>query len=417
MRTLIFLLLCINVCNSQTACFDIVFEGYNISSVTDDNQFIWAGTFDNGLISINKTTNDIQTYTTTNSDISSNSIRSVLNIDGRLYVSSDTSLMQYSNGNFAEISTTIQGVMAMTPDGNLAVAAPYAFNILDPNNQIIYTKDLLTLVSDSCCGFCTSIDYDDNGKLLLSNYGFYRYDILTYDSINWNVYNTANSILPVESFTFLNGITTHNNIVFVSNWVGLYKFENNAWVSEHSQDNLSIYNDIDNIEGLNVNALQYDSQGVLWIGAGEYDNIGNGKIAFKTQYNWTFLDNDSQVLPGINFFEASQNDSGIMYAASNNGLIIMDTNCVFASLEVPEQEFDNVSIFPNPTNGILNINIKEQENVSYQITNLIGQIIFSGTISKYEKIDMSLYSEGIYNIIFTIDNIPVSKKIIKVDYN
>ncbi len=413
MRTLIFLLLFIEVCNSQTSCFDLILSGYNVSSVTDDSQFIWAGTFNNGLISINKMTNVIQTYTIANSTISSNSIKSVLNIDGRLYLSTDVSLMQLSNGNFIEISTTIKGAITSTNDGYLAVAAPFEFNILDANNQITYSKDLLTLAPLSCCGSSTYIEYDDNGKLWLSNYGFYKYDILTYDSVNWNVYNISNSVLPIESFTFLNGITTHNNRAFASNWEGLFKFENNTWFNEHSQNNPSIFNDIDNIEGLIVNAIKYDSKDILWIGAGEYENAGNGKIAFKTEGNWEFLDSNSQILPGINFFEESQNDSDIIYAASNNGLLIINSNCALLTIEDSQQESNDISIFPNPTSGILNINSKHNKPFSVEIINSLGQIVFSKTDISNNYIDLSILASGFYNLLIVFENSIVNKKILK----
>lgn len=399
-------------CNSQTTCFNQILIGYNVSAVTDDNQFIWVGTFNNGLISIDKITSDIQTYMTSNSNISSNTIKSVLHINGRLYVSTDLSLMQFSNGSFQQISTTIQGAMTTTPNGNLAVASQYEFNILNANNQITYTKDLLTLVTPSCCGMTTYMEYDNTGKLWLSNYAFYEYDILSYDGSTWNVYDVTNSILPIESPNFLNGITTHNNEVLATNWAGMFKFENNVWTNQHSPNNLTILNDSDNIEGLVVNAIKYNSQGVLWIGAGEYDNSSSGKIAFRIENNWEFLDNNSETLPGVNLFEESQYDSNTVYAASNDGLIILDLNCLALSIEDYETTSNDVLVFPNPTTEILNIKLKNDSLFSFQLINVLGQKVAFETDVNHKTIDVSRYSSGLYNLVIYTNNSILKKKIL-----
>lgn len=413
MRLLFALLLCAQICNSQTACFDIVLSGYNVSSVTDDNQFIWLGTYNNGLISYDKITEDFQIYTTSNSTISSNSIKSVLNINGRLYVSTDLSLMQLSNDNFQEISTTIQGVMTTTPNDNLAIAAQYEFNILNASNQIIYTQDLQTLVTPSCCGMTTSMDYDDNGNLWLSNYAFYEYDILTFDGINWNVYDVTNSILPIESFNFLNGITAHSDIVYATNWYGLLKFENDNWLIEHNENTPTIFNDMDNISGLVANAVKFDSQGYLWIGAGEPENTGDGKIAFKGQNDWQFLDNNSQMLPGVNLFEESQYDSETIYAASNDGLIIINTSCLSLSTNDYEYDSNAVTMYPNPTTGILNITFKNNKPFAFQLINSLGQVVLSKANFLNQTIDLSTYASGVYTLLIQLEDKIINTKILK----
>ena len=380
MKILIALLLCLNIGYSQNSCFDILFEDYNISSVTDDHQFIWVGTFNNGLISYNKDTSEIIFYNTSNSAISSNSIQSVLKSNNRLYVSSEDSLMTFLNNSFQEISTTIQGVMTIAPNGNLAIAAPYEFNIIDLDNQIAYTKDLLAVVTPSCCGKTTDIEYDINGKLWLSNYAFYEYDIITYDGLTWEVFDVNNSILPIESFYNFNGLTVHDNTTLVTNnGAVMHKFENDDWSIEHSQETPSILNAEENIDNLLINAIEFDFDGDLWIGAGDYQNTTSGKIAYKHQDEWSFVYDELSDMPGINIFKESQYDSNLMYAASNDGLIILNKNCLRLSIENVNAVSNEISIYPNPTNNILYISYDKGESFSFQIINSLGQVILTQT--------------------------------------
>jgi len=414
MRLLIVLLFCFQLCYSQTSCFETLFDGYNISSVTDDHQFIWVGTYNNGLISYNKDTSEILFYNTSNSEISSNTIQSVLKLNNRLYVSSDSSLMAFANNSFQEISTTIQGVMAMAPNGNLAVAAPYEFNLLDLDNQITYTKDLLTLVTPSCCGKTTDIEYDINGRLWLSNYAFYEYDVITYGSGSWDVYDVNNSILPIESFYNFNRLAVNDDVVMVTNnGSNMHKYKNYLWSLEHSFENPSIFNEQETIDGLIINAIEFDIDGVFWVGAGNYDNSSFGKIAYKIENDWKFLDNNSEELPGVNLFVESQYDLDIIYAASNNGLLIINTNCLTLSTVDYQAESNDVVIFPNPTNGVLNIDIKDSKTFSFQLINYLGQIVLSETDFSNNTIDLSRFASGVYNLVIELEASRVNKKILK----
>lgn len=412
MKTIIVaLLLCLNIAYSQNSCFNVLFEDYNISAVTDDHQFIWVGTFNNGLIAYNKDTSEITAYNISNSAISSNTILSVLKSNNRLYVSSENSLMMFLNNSFEEISTTIQGVMAIAPNGNLAVAAPYEFNMLDLDNQITYTKDLLDVVTPSCCGTSTDLEYDENGRLWISNYAFYEFDVVTYDGLNWDVHDVNNSILPIESFYAFNRLTTHNDVVLAtSNGATINMYENDLW-SLHP----AIFNEEDNIDGMLINAIEFDLEGDLWIAAGDYNNTTSGKIAFKYQDEWNFIDDELSDLPGVNVFKESQYDANIMYAASNDGLLIINKDCLRLSTEEYKYNSDLVSVFPNPASGNLNIKIKNSQFFSFQLINSLGQIVLSETDVLNNSIDISKVASGFYNLVIEVENTIVNKKVLKLN--
>jgi len=76
---------------------------------------------------------------------------------------------------------------------------------------------------------------------------------------------------------------------------------------------------------------------------------------------------------------------------------------------------ENVIVHPNPTSGLVNINIIG-ENVKGKmfITDISGKIILSKNISgKQNTLDISKFAHGLYFINIETDNGTVRKKIIK----
>jgi hypothetical protein len=74
-----------------------------------------------------------------------------------------------------------------------------------------------------------------------------------------------------------------------------------------------------------------------------------------------------------------------------------------------------ISVYPNPTSGILNIKNTSGENLNYVLYNIIGQSIAKGTINGVEKsLDLSSQVSGVYFLSMTDANgtTSASKKII-----
>ena len=73
---------------------------------------------------------------------------------------------------------------------------------------------------------------------------------------------------------------------------------------------------------------------------------------------------------------------------------------------------DNISIYPNPVNDILNIKSKDNQKVSFVIIDINGREIISKT-SNDNNINVSNLKKGIYFVKITNDNSSITKKIIK----
>ncbi|MCF8296568.1 MAG: T9SS type A sorting domain-containing protein [Saprospiraceae bacterium] len=73
---------------------------------------------------------------------------------------------------------------------------------------------------------------------------------------------------------------------------------------------------------------------------------------------------------------------------------------VSTNVGIQEHKIEKLNIFPNPSNGIINITFENQlETVNVKVYNQNAQLIYSGQITDYfSKIDLSEYPKGIYLI-------------------
>lgn len=82
---------------------------------------------------------------------------------------------------------------------------------------------------------------------------------------------------------------------------------------------------------------------------------------------------------------------------------------------IKEQAQEEVNLNPNPTNGILNMNWK-QEYKTIQIVDLQGKVLYAAAITKGTKlstIDVSAFNKGVYFLKLINENGQVIKKFIK----
>jgi len=70
-------------------------------------------------------------------------------------------------------------------------------------------------------------------------------------------------------------------------------------------------------------------------------------------------------------------------------------NC--ASSSTDEIDTNNFSIYPNPTNSIINIEVEMIQDLDFQLLNLTGQAVLNGSFnSNTHQVDISRLTEGVY---------------------
>lgn len=133
---------------------------------------------------------------------------------------------------------------------------------------------------------------------------------------------------------------------------------------------------------------------------------GKLKLYGSGEQDWTFAEFD---------VEAGEHTFKWSFERSLSGEY--GSNCVWIDditfpaqtiiLDVESHPESNVSIFPNPTNGIINIDAEGLEKVT--VMNTLGQIIFSNSGT---QIDLSKYGQGLYFVQIQTDKGITTEKII-----
>ncbi|WP_309641943.1 T9SS type A sorting domain-containing protein [Flavobacterium sp.] len=85
------------------------------------------------------------------------------------------------------------------------------------------------------------------------------------------------------------------------------------------------------------------------------------------------------------------------------------------TLGLPEYSLDKIALFPNPTHDLLNLKLPDNQNfkiIHYSITNMLGQNVFR-TAANYQKVDVSAFSKGVYQVLLETDKGNWTGKFIK----
>jgi hypothetical protein len=105
----------------------------------------------------------------------------------------------------------------------------------------------------------------------------------------------------------------------------------------------------------------------------------------------------------------SQTPKGFRYECDHPGIIALESfvnsatsSCFTSSISEVDESY---LIYPNPTNGIVNIDLSalSQNSVEFTVTNITGVEIHRELINNNKRIQFNLegYSEGMYFINFT----------------
>ncbi len=145
---------------------------------------------------------------------------------------------------------------------------------------------------------------------------------------------------------------------------------------------------------------------------GDTDVIANGNVGttytktYTYTHNATWVPENLSIVAFVNNWDASDvNNRAILNAAKMHiNDFISNTNDVNA---------DNVMVFPNPANDVLNINFAEGANI--QILNNLGQIVLNiDNAKESNKLDVSAFEAGSYFVKITKDNVVTNHKVILV---
>ena len=137
------------------------------------------------------------------------------------------------------------------------------------------------------------------------------------------------------------------------------------------------------------------------------------------------LTNNEPLPNWLDFDEQNGNFSGLPIDV---GFLNIKVTCIDDSLATVDDEFtiniqtiniieltENIKIFPNPTSGLVKIDILNAEEICISLFDINGKLLFEKSdINTSETVDISNYSNGIYTLIIKTKNGTFVNKIVKI---
>lgn len=160
----------------------------------------------------------------------------------------------------------------------------------------------------------------------------------------------------------------------------------------------------------NSNSTSNSLPGKQWTGQGESTNSLGGTNATLHDYSFDLAAFTTQ--PNVIFrFKFAADD------ASNEEGALIDDLVITGVLPVEEfSEINGLSISPNPSNSVFNINWLQGTDFSISVFDLTGKLILqqknSSPAMKRFELDLSKYSKGIYVAKIKVDDSQSTKKLI-----
>jgi len=395
------------------------------------NNFMLGGTTSNWLNSGAVINQVNQNNGTINSIDTRAECGSLLWIDGNTYSSNNNTAIHTLVGgsvNGCDSIVTLNLTINNNSNGTDIVSACDSYTWIDnvtytsSNNTATHTLTGANVNGcDSIVTLNLTINNSSAGTDIVSACNSYTWiDNVTYTSSN----NTATHTLTganvngCDSVVTLN-LTINNNtngidVISACNsytWIDNVTYTSSNSTATHTLTGGNV-NGCDSIVTLNLTIINIDNS-----------VTNNTPIITANQsgasYKWLDCDNGNVVIIG----ETSQNFTATV--TGNYAVEITVGNCVDTSacenivvVGIDEESTNfNVSIFPNPTNGLITINFNDgvSQETNYTITSIEGKVITNQTniVTNNVIIDLSNESKGVYFLKINSENNNAVYKLIK----
>ncbi|PHR69637.1 MAG: leucyl aminopeptidase [Lutibacter sp.] len=271
-----------------------------------------------------------------------------------------------------------------------------------------------------------------------------------YDTINGTGTNDNGSgtVLILEMARLLKDVDTEYSIKFIH-----FSGEEDGLIgSNYYVDNTVIPNDLDILLVFNIdevggvsgmtndtivceqdesnptsnNAASSTATNTLATCIGLYSNL-NTEISNAYASDYIPFENNGEIITGI----YEKNETPHAHTATDL-LVNMDPNYVYevtkgslgaalhfavssSSLNVAQNNFATFKLFPNPTNGILNLSFDTTKlsDTSIRFYDLLGKLVYEkSNLNNHESINLQTLEKGVYFAVITNGNSRVTKKVI-----
>jgi len=148
-----------------------------------------------------------------------------------------------------------------------------------------------------------------------------------------------------------------------------------------------------------------------------WSTSGDGQFNDSSLMNAIYSPGDEDILSGTVELTLYAKTIAPCFGEATDTMILTIDQCT--DINDTESKPLSLNIFPNPSNGIVNISIgtDQEKKFALSILNLQGQTLFSGEFiaenGKYNnQIDFTYYPRGIYYVLVKTENSVITKKVI-----
>jgi ligand-binding sensor domain-containing protein len=315
-----------------------------------------------------------------------NSIR--IDATGKIWVASSRGLYTLAGENLKLVEGLVDPGqtmydVAIAKDGKIFVAGDSGLNVFNGSEWRLETPKLALSVA------LVRLAVDNTERLWV---GTNRDQMLSFANGEWKSYSYADGNFAGGYVNDI--IIDHKGKIWASTWGGgINSFDGNKWVTE------SHYGEV-------IQALDEDANGNIWA----VDYI-NHRLFNTSDPSDTFGIYNSPIVQ--NFLNGiAIDEKGNIWIADANGILKYTGNS--NSTRIPSNPVStSVSIFPNPSQGLLEISIPEwQTDARVSVYSIQGRLIETSALkNKLNSLDISNVSAGIYIIKITGANLNFQSRI------
>jgi len=241
---------------------------------------------------------------------------------------------------------------------------------------------------------------DYNNELFIGGglWTFSQFGVKKFDGSDWVAPGDGIVSMADSYGSSVPAMETIDNMLFVG---GNFSDMSNSSLNNLATWDGSFWNNFNGNPNFVVNTIKEFNGNIYFAGESSYSSSDN--IAKWDGVNFEFFDS---IYPIINSLQSFGND---IYAGGSGVLMKLDNS---TEIEFSKRYDNKTIIYPNPSNGVFNIESNSTENQTIKIINLLGDIVYT-TIKTSEilKVDLSNLPRGVY-LIRTIGTDETTNKIV-----
>ena len=383
------------------------------------------------VLSISSFAQSFKSFTDADGLPSNNVLCASSDQEGTMWFGTQNGIATYDGSTWEVMTTTTHPGLAnnnvssilVTKDGNVWAAGDFGASFYNGTAWTTY-KAIDGLGSSRV----TNISEMKNGDIWLSDFnGATHYDgtaFTAYKAADGLPFGGAEDVLEADNgaiilATGLGGVAVFNGVDFKmvteedglvsDNTTALLKDKDgNIWVG--TSNGVSVFDDtmkwmtnhtrmytMPQPDTLNpVEDLAMDSEGNIWSGIYVDYLVTVGGVAKFDGNAWTDYDEEEGVVgPTIRAITVDEKDN--IWVTTSSGI----TRIAFGSASVDRLVQKNVSVYPNPAENKVHINLGVvSEPVALQLINAIGAVVLErkGIVDSNVSVDISEFQSGVYTL-------------------